>query len=318
MLDLLQLQFVQHALVAALLVGAAAPAVGVFLVQRRLSLIGDGLGHVALAGVAVGVLTDTSPMITALIAAVLAAGVVEFIRVRGRTNADIALAVMFYGGIALGVVLLARATDAGGLSIEQFLFGSILTTQTGELWQFAGLALVAVGLTTVLRRRLFAVANDEEFATSAGLPVMSMNLMLSVLTSVTVVLSMRVIGLLLISALMILPNAAAQLLGHSFRGTTIWAVVIGCLSGLVGVSSSIYLDTNSGGTVVLTAVAIFILVSLGASFQQTMRRRRLRRSSHPHVHQDGCGHDAVLHDDHVDYVHAGHLHTADSDHHPIS
>ncbi len=310
--DVFQLEAMRHALVAALLVGAAAPAVGVFLVQRRLSLIGDGLGHVALAGVAVGVLTAHSPMVTALITAVLAAGVVEFIRVRGRTNADVALAVMFYGGIALGVVLLAKATSAGGLSIEQYLFGAILTTETGQLWQFAGLALIAVGTTTVLRRRLFAVANDEEFATSAGLPVMSLNLLLSVLTSVTVVLSMRVIGLLLISALMILPNAAGQLLSHSFRATTVWAVLLGCLSGFVGVSSSFYLDTPSGGTVVLTAVAAFLAISIATSLLRLARRRRLRRSTHPHVHQDGCGHDAVLHGDHVDYVHAGHRHTADT------
>ncbi|TWP34038.1 metal ABC transporter permease [Leekyejoonella antrihumi] len=315
MFDMFQLEAMRHALIAALLVGAAAPAVGVFLVQRRLSLIGDGLGHVSLAGVAIGVLTNHSPIITALIAAVLAAGLVEFIRIRGRTNADVALAVMFYGGIALGVVLLAKATSAGGLSIEQYLFGAILTTESNQLWQFALLAVVAVGTTTVLRRRLFAIANDEEYAQSAGLPVMSMNLLLSVLTSVTVVLSMRVIGLLLISALMILPNATGQLLGRSFRGTTIWAVGIGCVCGFVGVSSSYYLDTPSGGTVVLAAVALFLVAASVTALVRIARGRQLRRSSHPHLHQDGCGHDAQLHGDHVDYVHEGHLHTAEADHH---
>jgi len=315
MFDMFQLEAMRHALVAALLVGAAAPAVGVFLVQRRLSLIGDGLGHVSLAGVAIGVLTDHSPIVTALIAAVVAAGLVEFIRVRGRTNADVALAVMFYGGIALGVVLLARATSAGGLSIEQYLFGSILTTASDQLWQFAALAVVAVGATTILRRRLFAIANDEEYAKSVGLPVMSMNLLLSVLTSVTVVLSMRVIGLLLISALMILPNATGQLLGRSFQGTTIWAVLIGCVCGFAGVGSSYYLDTPPGGTVVLAAVAVFLIASTVAALVRITRSRRLRRGGHPHVHQDGCGHDALLHGDHVDYVHEGHRHTADTGHH---
>lgn len=314
MLEVFQLDYMRQALIAAVLVGAAAPAVGVFLVQRRLSLIGDGLGHVALAGVAIGVLSGNSPVWTALVAAVLSACAIEAIRLRGSTNADVALAVMFYGGIALGVVLLSKAPAGQGVSITQFLFGSILTTQSDELWQFAVLAVIAVGTTTVLRKRLFAVANDEEFARASGLPVVRVNLLLSVLTSVTVVLSMRVIGLLLISALMILPNATGQLLGRSFRSATLWAVIIGAACGAVGVIISYPLDTPSGGTVVLTAVAVFLIVSGATTALGSIALRRVRRGSHPHQHFDGCGHPAVLHADHVDYVHDGHRHAAHLDH----
>lgn len=308
MLEALQLPFMQHAFIAALLVGAAAPAVGVFLVQRRLSLIGDGLGHVALAGVAVGVLTGRSPILTALVAAVLSACVVEFIRLRGSTNADVALAVMFYGGIAAGVVLLAKSSSADGMSIQQYLFGAILTTSSDQLWQFALLAAVAVGTTTVMRRRLFAVANDEEYARSVGLPVVRTNLALSILASVTVVMSMRVIGLLLISALMILPNATGQLLGRSFRTATWWAVLIGILCGGTGVTASYYLDTPSGGTVVLVAVAVFVIVAVATSVSRSLRARRRRRGDHPHEHIEGCGHEPVLHADHVDYLHDHEVH----------
>lgn len=313
--DLFALEAMRHAMVAALLVGAAAPAVGVFLVQRRLSLIGDGLGHIALAGVAVGVLFGTSPILTALIAAILAAGIVEFIRLRGTTNADVALAVMFYGGIAAGVVLLSRATNAGQVSISQYLFGAILTTQTDELWEFAVLAAIGVGLTTLLRKRLFAVANDEEYARAVGLPVVPLNLLLSVLTSVTVVLSMRVIGLLLISALMILPNATGQLLARSFRATTAYAVIIGCFCGGAGVVSSFYLDTPSGGTVVLWAVGIFLIASIVTTLVDRSRARRARRiTGHSHEHGQGCGHEAVPHGDHVDYRHNGEFHASHKDH----
>lgn len=315
MADLFALDAMRHALVAALLVGAAAPSVGVFLVQRRLSLIGDGVGHVALAGVAVGVLLATSPIVTALIAAVMAAVAIEFIRLRGTTNADVALAVMFYGGIAAGVVLLARADNAGQTSISQYLFGSILTTGSDQLWQFGVLALVAVGATTVLRKRLFAVANDEEYARAVGLPVVPLNLLLSVLTSVTVVLSMRVIGLLLISALMILPNATGQLLARSFRLTTAIAVVIGCFCGVSGVIGSYYLDTPPGGTVVLVAVAAFLLAAFAGSAARSVRARHARRvTHHAHEHRDGCGHPAVPHGDHVDYLHDGELHAPHHDH----
>ena len=313
--DLFALEAMRHAFVAALLVGAAAPAVGVFLVQRRLSLIGDGIGHVALAGVAIGVLLQTSPILTALIAAVAAACIIEFIRVRGTANADLALAVMFYGGIAAGVVLLSKADNAGQTSISQYLFGQILTTDTDQLWQFAVLAAIAVGATTVLRKRLFAVANDEEYARAVGLPVMPLNLLLSILTSVTVVLSMRIIGLLLISALMILPNATGQLLARSFRVTTAIAVIVGCFCGAAGVTASYYLDTSPGGTVVLLAVAIFLLSAIVASIIHAMRTSKARRvQAHDHEHGDDCGHPGVRHGDHVDYLHDGELHAPHGDH----
>ena len=222
---------------------------------------------------------------------------------------------MFYGGIAAGVVLLSRADNAGQTSISQYLFGSILTTTSDQLWQFGALALVAVGATTVLRKRLFAVANDEEYARAVGLPVVPLNLLLSILTSVTVVLSMRVIGLLLISALMILPNATGQLIGRSFRQTTAAAVVVGCLSGALGVTSAYYLDTPPGGTVVLAAIALFLLASFVAMTVHAVRARQARRvAHHAHEHRQGCGHPAVQHGDHVDYLHDGEFHAPHGDH----
>ena len=161
MLDILSYDFMQHALVAAFLVGLAAPMVGIFLVQRRLSLIGDGMGHVALAGVAVGVFTNQAPVLTALVFAVVAAVGIELIRARGRTSGDVALAVMFYGGIALGVVVFSKSGEGTPISLDSYLFGSISTTTYADLKVFAVLAVVVVGLTWTLRPWLFAVANDR-------------------------------------------------------------------------------------------------------------------------------------------------------------
>src|SRR6185503_17179579 len=129
--ELLTYDFMQRALLAALLVGIAAPMVGVFLVQRRLSLIGDGMGHVALAGVAVGVLTGAAPVLTALVAAVAAAVLIEVVRARGRTSGDVALAVLFYGGIAAGVVIISRSTSGTPSNLTSYLFGAITTTSRG-------------------------------------------------------------------------------------------------------------------------------------------------------------------------------------------
>lgn len=266
------LDFMRNALLAGLLVGLAAPLVGIFLVQRRMSLVGDGLGHVALAGVAVGMLTGRSPIWTALAASVLAALAVELIRARGRASGDQALAIMFYGGIALGVLLISKDEQGSTASLTSYLFGSISTTTRADLVTFAALTVVIVVTTLVLRQRLFAVANDEEFASASGLPVLPLNLVISVLTAVTVVVSMRVVGLLLISALMIVPNSAAQMLARSFRGAMLWAVLIGVVAGTGGVVTSYVADTPSGATIVLLTIVGFVLAWVGSGVAARARR----------------------------------------------
>ncbi|MBK8469196.1 MAG: metal ABC transporter permease [Actinomycetales bacterium] len=323
MTDMLALDFMQRALLAAVLVGATAPLVGVFLLQRRLALIGDGMGHVALAGVAVGLFFGQSPVWTALVCAIVAAVVIELIRTSGTTHGDVALALIFYGGIAASVVIIAKSPRGTPASLTAYLFGAITTVAPADLWTFAALSVVIVAAVAVLRTRLFAVASDEEYARSAGLPVLGLNLALAVLTAVTVVVSMRIVGLLLISALMIVPNAAAQRLGRSFSSAMAWAVAIGLLSATGGVVISYAADTPSGGTIVLLAIAVFIVVALGSAVAARVRRARRRghpeAEGHGHEHGPGCGHEAVAHGDHVDYLHDGHRHAphgAHYDEHP--
>ena len=307
--------FMQRALLAAFLVGLAAPMVGVFLVQRRLSLIGDGMGHVALAGVAVGVVTGQAPVLTAMVFAVVAAVVIELVRARGRTSGDVALAVMFYGGIALGVVVIGTSEGGTPTKLDSYLFGAILTTTADDVRVFAALALVVVALTWALRPRLFAVANDEEYARATGMRVTALNITLAVLTAVTVVVSMRVVGLLLISALMIVPNATAQLVAGSFRSAIRMAVVIGVVSSLGGVTTSYYTDTPPGGTIVLLAIAIFLAASSYSSLRGWIAgKRHLEAERHEHEHGADCGHPAIEHDHHLDYLHDGHRHAPHEGH----
>lgn len=260
-LEILRYGFMQRALLAALLIGLAAPSVGIFLVQRRLSLIGDGLGHVALTGVAVGLATSTSPVRTALVAAVIGSVAVELLRTSGRIGGDAALAVLFYGGIAGGVVIVSRAPEGTPVNLDSYLFGSLTTTSRSDVIAFAVLAVGVLAVTRLLGRHLFTVSNDEEFARASGLPVPGLNITLAVITSVTVVLSMRVVGLLLISALMVIPVATAQLVAGSFRATALVATVIGVLASLGGTIGSYHWDTPSGGTIVLLAIAAFVVVS---------------------------------------------------------
>jgi zinc transport system permease protein len=315
MTDLLTVDFMQRALVAALLVGTVAPMVGIFLVQRRLSLIGDGMGHVALAGVAIGLVTGTAPVLTALVAALVAAVVIELLRTRGRTNGDVALAVIFYGGIAGGVVIISKSPDGTPANLMKYLFGSILTTQRTDLYVFAGLALLIAVTTWALRPRLFAVANDEEYARAVGIPVVPLNIVLAVLTATTVVVAMRVVGLLLISALMIVPNAAGQLVARSFSSGLRWAIGFGLVSSVGGVALSYPLNTPSGGTIVLLSVGLFVVAAVVAGVRARVGGRRHDVAErHDHEHGVECGHPAVPHGDHVDYVHDGHLHAAHESH----
>jgi len=272
-IDVVNYAFMRRALVAAVLIGLAAPSVGIFLVQRRLALIGDGLGHVALAGVAVGVLTSTAPVFTALIAAVVGAVAIELIRVRGRTSGDVALAVLFYGGIAGGVVIISQAPGGTPANLNAYLFGAITTTTVGDLAVFAVLTAVVLLVTHGLGRYLFAVSNDEEYALASGLPVLWLNLALAIVTAVTVVVAMRVVGLLLISALMIIPVATAQLVTRSFRSTVLLATVIGIVVSLAGVGTSFYADTPSGGTIVLFAIGLFVVVAMGVAVRGRLAGR---------------------------------------------
>lgn len=261
--------FMQRALIAALLIGLLAPSVGVYLVQRRLALIGDGLGHVALAGVAIGLVTSTSPVWSALIVAVIGAAVVEWIRTTGRAGGDSALAIMFYGGIATGLVVVSQAPDGTPANLNTYLFGAITTTTWSDVVLFAVLSVVVLSTTVGLRRWLFAASNDDEFALASGLPILRLNLLVAVLTAVTVVVSMRVVGLLLVSALMVVPVAAAQQFARSFAQTMAFAVGIGVTSSLGGVVVSRYASTPSGPTIILVAIATFIVAAL---FGSTLRR----------------------------------------------
>jgi len=308
---ILQYDFMQRALLAAVLVGLTAPAVGIYLVQRRLALIGDGLGHVALTGVALGVLTGTAPVLGALAAAVAGAVAIELVRAHGRASADVALAVLFYGGIAGGVVLIGLSAGGSPANLSAYLFGAITTTTGQDVAVFAVLSAVVLAVVLGLAPRLFAVSNDEEYARASGMNVLGMNLLLAVLTAATVVVSMRVVGLLLISALMIVPNAVGQVTARSFRSSLVVAMTVGVAVSVGGTTLSFYADTPSGATIVLLAIGVFLVAVVSAAVRRAVHARG-RHHVEPHEHEHGphCEHPAVPHGDHVDYLHDGHRHAA--------
>jgi len=329
MIDLLRLDFMQYALVAALLTGLASPVVGTYLVHRRLALMGDGIGHVAVTGVALGLLTGTSPTWTAVVVAILGAVLIEVIRERGHTNGDVALALLFYGGIAGGVLIIGIAGQSAA-SLQSFLFGSILSITPSDLAATAVLTALVLGLGIGLLPQLFAVCQDPEFAQVAGLRVRAYNVLIAVLAAVTVTVAMRTVGLLLVSALMVVPVATSQQLAGSFRTTLVGAMAVGTVASVGGLLLAAGLSYQSnvapGPTIVLTALGCFALAWPVGVWRR--RRRHLTapfpvvpeaehhvdEGTHDHVHGPDCGHVAVVHGDHVDYVHGGHRHAAHGEH----
>jgi zinc transport system permease protein len=260
---MLESEFMRLALAAGAIVGVLAPAVGFFLVQRRQSLVGDGIGHVAFAGVAAGILLDVAPVLTALFAAVLGGVAIELLRSRGGAAGDQALALVFYTGIALGVVLVAQA---GALNVDlfQYLFGSILTVTREDLALIAGLGALGLATMGLLYRAFAAVVIDEEGARVAGVPIGTLNAALAALAAVTVALSMRVVGILLVAALMVLPVSAAGRIAWSMRSTFALSMAIGLAAALCGLTVSYYADLPPGGTIVLVAAGVYVL-ALAAS-----------------------------------------------------
>lgn len=260
----------QRSLVAAIIVGLVAPVMGTYLVQRKLSLLGDGIGHVALTGVALGwivgaamglVERDALAIPGAVVTAIIGALAIEFVRERGRTNGDIALALMFYAGIAGGVVLIGIAGGTNA-NLMGYLFGSISTVSQLDLLLIAGLGLIILVIGFGMRGLLFAVSHDEEFARASGLPVRLANMVIAVIAALTVTVAMRVVGLLLVSAIMILPVAVAQLVTMSFRRTMTVAMFTGVTVCIVGLSITYWYPLSPGATIVMVAVAAYTLIAV--------------------------------------------------------
>jgi zinc transport system permease protein len=258
--------YMQLALIAGIVVGASAPLIGTFLVQKRLSLLGDGIGHVAVAGVGAALLLGTGPIWTALVAAVAAALAIEWLRARGRLAGDLALAIFFYGGIAAGVVLAGRS--ATNTNLQPYLFGSILTVTENDVYTVMALGGGIVAAIALTRRALLAVVLDEEAAQVAGIPVAALNALLAALTAVTVAAAMRVTGVLLVAALMVLPVATSRVLARSFRTTMLGAAVVGVVAVVLGLAAARQWALAAGGSIVLVTVALFAAAFIAAAIRR--------------------------------------------------
>lgn len=256
-MEMLTFGFMQRAFVATLAVCAIAPLVGSFVVQRGQSLIGDGMGHVAFAGVGAAFLFGFDPILGAAAFSVVAAYALHALK-RGGLGGDLSLALVFYGGIALGFLLLSRS-GMGVNRVLGLLFGSPLNLAWGEALTIVGLSLAVLAIIAVLYGPLVSVAFDEQAARVGGVPTDALALVLTMVVGLTVVGGMYAIGLLLVAAMMVVPVAAASQIANSYRGTMATASAIGAGSAVIGLTFAFYADFTPGASIVLTAIGCHLV-----------------------------------------------------------
>lgn len=261
MLEMLSHSFMQRALLMGLMVAVVCPAIGVYLVLRRLAQYGDTLAHVSLVGVAGGVLLKTYPQASGLAFSVVASLGMDWLRRRYTRYSELSLAIMAPTSLALAVMVLDK-TGRAGADVMGYLFGSLLTVTPENLLLVGILGSVVVGVVLLLYKELLAVSFDEELSRVSGLPVGLINTIFMALTATTVAMAMSVVGVLLVSSLIVVPAATALQMARSFRGMLTWAVGVGLVAVLAGVFTSYQLNLMTGATVAVASVIVLFAVLL--------------------------------------------------------
>ncbi len=262
---LLGYQFFQYALLGGVLVAISCAVVGLLIVLRKESMIGDSVAHMAFGGIAIGILMGVEPILTALVFAVAAILVISFMRSRNLANSDAGMAVMLAAGFSLGLIVVSVA-EGFTVDLFSYLFGSILTIDATELLIIAVLAVVSVGVMTILYKELISMTFDENAARLNGIPVATLATAFNILVAVTIVISIKVVGVILVAALLVLPGLTSLQLDLSFKRTLMASVVFALIMTIFGILISAVLDVATSGVIVFTGVGIFLVVTSYSRF----------------------------------------------------
>ena len=255
--EIFQFGFMQRALISGTAVAISCSIIGLFLVLRRQSLYGDALSHVAFGGIAIGLFANISPIWMAFIVSVLASLGITKLRESTKIPADSAVAVLLSSGLAIGVVLIGLA---GGFSLDlySFLFGSILLISSQDQMMILIISAIVLAIMYKIYKKLMYVTFDEEQANVSGINVTKLNYLFIVLASVTVITSLRLVGVLLISSLIVIPNITAIMFGKGFKKTALISIIIAVLSVIGGIITSYIMNLAPGGTIVIISVAGYL------------------------------------------------------------
>jgi zinc transport system permease protein len=256
-LDFLTIGFMQRALVTGVAAAICCAMVGLYLVLKRYSLFGDALSHMAFGGIALGYFFNIYPIWTATVVSVSAALGITKLRKSTKISGDAAIAVMLSGGLGMGVILVSAAH---GFTIDlfSFLFGSVLLTTTNDALSLVGISCAIIAVLIILRKPLLHFTFDEEQAKVNGIAVEKLNYLFISLAAVTVIITMRVVGILLISALIVLPNITSMMMGKGFKKTMIISISLSVTATIVGIIISYPLNLAPSGTIVMIMVAMYV------------------------------------------------------------
>ncbi len=256
MLEMFEYAFMQKAFLVGILLAIIIPLIGVIVVLKRLSMIGDALSHTSLAGVALGLLLGIDPIIGAVVVCVIAAFSIETIRKRLPRYAEISISIIMSVGIGLASVLTGFIED--GAAFNSFLFGSIVAITDTEVLMVIIVTVIVVVTFLLLYKELMFITFDEQGAILAGLPVKKINFVITLLTAITVSVAARSVGALIVSSLMVIPVACAMQIANSYKKTVIYSVLFAVAFTVVGLVLSYYFNLKPGGTIVLTGVVVLI------------------------------------------------------------
>ncbi|NSL51058.1 metal ABC transporter permease [Calidifontibacillus erzurumensis] len=275
--NLLQYQFLQNAFLTGILIGLIAPLIGVFIVVRRLSLLADALSHITLAGIAASMLIEKkvvafytlNPMYMGMVFSVFGAMIIEKLRKVYRHYEELAIPIILSGGVGLSVVFISLA-DGFNTDLFSFLFGSVSAVSSSDVWMISVIAIIVLSIIFLFFKELFALSFDEEHAVVSGINAKMIHLFFIILVALVVAASMRIVGVLLVSALMTLPVAASIRIARGFKQTIIFSVLFGELAVVGGLIAAYYLDIAPGGTIV-----IFSILLLGSVIYSKKLKTRL-------------------------------------------
>lgn len=269
MLEILEYDFIIRGLEAGIIVAFIAPLIGIFLVLRRYSLIADTLSHISLAGVSMAFLFGWNPILTTIGLTTISSVGIEKLRKTKNVYGESALALFLSGGLALSTILLSLGKGFNS-NLLNYLFGSIITVTSNDIFTILILAIIILILLILFYKELIYITFDEESAKVSGLPVYFINTLFIILVALTVSLAIPIIGILLITALIVIPVLTALQLKKSFIKTIIYSEIISIFSVITGILISFYLNLSTGGTIVLLMLGIFLLVILMKKlFQRT-------------------------------------------------
>lgn len=260
-MTMLSYSFMQRALFIGLIISLISSSMGLFLVLRRFSMVGDTLSHTALAGVALGMVTNIYPVFTAILTTLGASFLVEKLRKEYKEYAEISLAIVMAAGIGLASLLISVGKNKT-IGIMNYMFGSISLVTEKDLIVVTILGIIIFATIIMFFRALFYITFDESDAYFRGIPVKTLNLVFSMLVAITITLSMRIVGILLVSSMMTVPVATSIQIAKSFKSAFIYTNIFGMISVLIGLTASFYLDVAPGGAIVIVSLILLFIIIL--------------------------------------------------------